>query len=242
MFPRIGAKSRLKKRITQLIPDHSTYVEPFVGGGSVFLYKTPAKREIINDKDEDVYNTWKDMKEIGEKMTEYDWTGSQTTFERLRKQTVFATPEERLYRNLYLPAFSYASNCQGYLKAREGYTVKKYQTSKFKDRLREVEIFNEDYSEMLNRFDSDNTFFYLDPPYSTEKKTTGWTYKSIPITTLKYRLDRLQGKWLLSLNKSPNHIDLFKDYKIEEVKLTYPTKRKSDGRCEEITELLIRNY
>ena len=37
---------------------HSCYVEPFIGGGAVFLNKRPCKINILNDKSKIVYNFW----------------------------------------------------------------------------------------------------------------------------------------------------------------------------------------
>ena len=48
---RTGGKSKLKEKIRRMIPKHTTYIEPFVGGGSVF-FSAPADpniKDIIND-------------------------------------------------------------------------------------------------------------------------------------------------------------------------------------------------
>ena len=37
------------KEILPLIPEHTSYVEPFFGGGAVFFAKKPVKHEVIND-------------------------------------------------------------------------------------------------------------------------------------------------------------------------------------------------
>src|SRR5947199_68760 len=45
----MGGKAVLARQIVALLPPHDTYVEPFLGGGAVFLAKKPAISEIIND-------------------------------------------------------------------------------------------------------------------------------------------------------------------------------------------------
>jgi DNA adenine methylase len=41
------------------MPEHKTYVEPFGGGGSVLLRKHPARLEIYNDLDDEIFGSFK---------------------------------------------------------------------------------------------------------------------------------------------------------------------------------------
>src|SRR6202035_5396794 len=52
----IGGKNRLAKQIIALLPEHTTYVEPFAGGAQVFFHKQPSKVEILNDLDFEIVN------------------------------------------------------------------------------------------------------------------------------------------------------------------------------------------
>src|SRR4029077_1208 len=52
----IGGKRRIAKQLVALIPDHTTYVEPFAGGAQVFFHKPRAKVEILNDLDNEIVN------------------------------------------------------------------------------------------------------------------------------------------------------------------------------------------
>jgi DNA adenine methylase len=57
-----GGKRNLAKRICALIDahDHTTYVEPFVGMGGIFLRRTKAaKAEVINDFSGDIANLFR---------------------------------------------------------------------------------------------------------------------------------------------------------------------------------------
>ena len=54
-----GGKHWLSKVIVPLIPSHTTYIEPFFGGGNVFFCKRPSPMEIINDLADNIYALFK---------------------------------------------------------------------------------------------------------------------------------------------------------------------------------------
>ena len=46
-----GGKHRMAKKILQLFPPHTNYIEVFGGGGTLLLNKPPSASEIYNDID-----------------------------------------------------------------------------------------------------------------------------------------------------------------------------------------------
>ncbi|MFJ8995566.1 DNA adenine methylase [Streptomyces sp. NPDC102279] len=61
--PYFGSKQRLATRITSLLPTHAHYVEPYAGGLSVLLAKTPSKLETVNDLDGELMTFWRVLRE-----------------------------------------------------------------------------------------------------------------------------------------------------------------------------------
>src|SRR5258708_28092876 len=55
----IGGKNRLAKRVIEIFPEHTTYVEAFAGGAQVFFRKEPSKVEVLNDLDGEIVNFYR---------------------------------------------------------------------------------------------------------------------------------------------------------------------------------------
>lgn len=58
-----GSKWRIANEIINIMPEHSTYLEPFFGSGAVLFNKPTAKVETINDMDSRVVNFFRVCRE-----------------------------------------------------------------------------------------------------------------------------------------------------------------------------------
>src|SRR5438552_15526177 len=87
-FKWVGGKSRLRRAIIALIPNHTCYVEPFAGAAWVLFGKPPSDVEILNDKDEDLITFFRVVKEKPEELiASFDWElVSRAEFDRLAGQ------------------------------------------------------------------------------------------------------------------------------------------------------------
>ena len=85
MISRPGGKSQLADKIIKKAPPHKTYVEPFVGGGAVYLKKPLAEKNVINDKDKEVVAVFKSFKN-GRGFNKCNNTPSKNKFERLKNK------------------------------------------------------------------------------------------------------------------------------------------------------------
>ena len=241
---RVGGKSKLKNLITSLIPNHITYVEPFVGGGSVFFGKEPSEYEVVNDLDKDIYNIYRDMKAVGEQMINKDFTPSREKFNRLKSQKTFSTKSDRLYRNLYLSLNSFRSDRKNYIgekkeESRRGQEGgKRYKTTEYKERLNGVKILNNDWKSLIKQYDSKDTFFYLDPPYSMASDNKDYNFNDVSIDELYNTLKNIKGKFLLSYDYNKEIKNKFRGFKVRTVQTKYETSKDQINK----KEYLISNF
>src|ERR1700719_2885645 len=70
-LPYIGGKNRLAKKIISLLPEHTTYVEPFAGGAQVLFHKPPSNVEVLNDLDFDIVNFFRVCQRHYEELIRY---------------------------------------------------------------------------------------------------------------------------------------------------------------------------
>ena len=66
------------------------------------------------------------------------------------------------------------------------------------------------------KYDSPDTFFFIDPPYENTNKSF---YKDIDMNydELSFILQNLKGKFLLTINDSPNIRKIFRQFKIKKI-------------------------
>jgi DNA adenine methylase len=112
-----------------------------------------------------------------------------------------------------------------------------------------VQIYNEDYSEILNKLDN-KCFVYLDPPYHPVSESSNFTgyvqggWNIYDQIRLKEACDLLTDKgikFLLSNSFSPEILDLYNGYTINKVKANRSINSIGSERGE-VDEVLIRNY
>ena len=152
-----GAKWSLAEKIIPYIPDHHSYLEPFFGSGAVFFSKEPSRIETINDLDSNVVNLFDCIRREPERLA----------------ATVMATPYSReMYDRTFNALMDDSQDsCQraaDFLVScwqTHGFRVNKYRVGWKNDVQGRVQIENRPALEVIGRFNSENVFMYLDPPY-----------------------------------------------------------------------------
>lgn len=264
----VGGKRQLLDVIIPLIPKHSTYVEPFIGGGAVFFEIQP-KKAIINDYNQElinVYNVIKDSSEqLIEKLEEHDKLNSQDYFYEIRafdRNLEFEnlTDIEKAARIIYLNKTCYNGlyrvNSSGqfntpYGKYRNPNIVNAPTIRAVSNYLNtnNIKILTGDYKNALKGLRK-GAFVYFDPPYvpiSNSASFTGYTEGGFNLKNqeeLKKQCDLLNKrniKFLLSNSDCEFIRDLYKDYKIITVQAKRNINRNGNSRGD-INEVLVMNY
>jgi len=205
-----GGKYRIAEKIIALFPIHKIYCEPFCGGASVFWRKAPSKIEILNDHDERLIAVYRCMQNRSEeflkklKYTPY----SEAEFKRAR----YILENCKNYSTIDI-AWSYFVNINQGFSGRlrsgwcrdkkansevEAFLKKKKMLKQFFKRLEKVKISCCDAISCIDYWDSEDTLFYLDPPYPEANQGHYCGYTIDDFNSLCEKLDTIQGSFLLS--------------------------------------------
>lgn len=207
-FSYYGGKRNLLNEILPLIPPHTQYVCPFVGGGSVFWGKPPSKNEVINDLDGRITNFYMQLKTNFAELQKMISGTLHSEVLHTEASEVLENKEESPLRRAWALwvqtnlSFSFIIN-GGYAFSTtgEGYrTANKRDrfTEKLSLRLRDVEIFQRDALELIALKDHTESLFYLDPPYSSSECGHYKGYTLADFEKLLVKLKNIKGKFILS--------------------------------------------
>ena len=247
----LGGKSRLAKQIIDRIPEHTCDVEPFAGAAWVLFSKLESKVEVINDINNDVVTLYRCLQWHLEEFVRYfKWVlVARDEFERLKKaQPETLTDIQRSARFYYLQhtcfggkltsqAFGYGTTCRSRLN------LLRIEETLSAAHLRLARVYVErlPYAEVISRYDSPHTFFYIDPPYWGSEGYYGkGVFSREDFQKLKACLGGIKGKFLLSLNDVPEIRETFSTFTFEPVETRYSCNNK--GESVHAKEVFIRNF
>jgi DNA adenine methylase len=244
----IGGKNRIAKKIIEIFPKHTTYVEAFAGGAQVLFHKEPSPVEILNDLDGDIVNFFRVCQSHHEELLRYlKFTlVSRKWFALYEAQTPEAlTDIQRAARFFYLQKNAFGGLI---LKRNYHYCIARPPNlnpgslpqlfENVHQRLEKVQIESLPYEEILRRYDRPQTLFYLDPPY-WDRKLYRFNFSEGDFSKLEERLQKVRGKFILSLNDAPAVRQLFRRFSFREIRFSYSAQRIAGKRY---PELLITNF
>ena len=118
--------------------------------------------------------------------------------------------------------------------------IKSNYGNKYNERLKHTIILNKDYKEVIKKYDSPQSFFYLDPPYSMSEDYKYYDNQYININELYELLKNIKGRFLFSYDDNKEAKELFKEFKIINVTTTYSQTQNIEQRKKK--EIVIKNY
>lgn len=249
--PWLGGKKRLHGRIIDRIETiaHRTYVEPFVGMGGVFLRRRfRANLEVANDLNGEIINLFRILQRHYPQLMEVMrfQIASRREFERLRNTSpATLTDLERAARFLYLQRLAFGGQVNGVfgVAATNGprFSLSRLEIilEEARERLDGVVLECLDWSDLVDRYDSDRALFYLDPPYFGGETDYGkGMFDRGQFSRMADQLSGIRGAFVLSINDTPEIRKTFAAFALEEVSLTYTI---SAGSGTAARELIISN-
>ena len=213
-----GGKEKMLKHLLPMIPNHKKYIEPFVGGGSLFWAKGESFLEVINDIKGEITNYYRTLKSpsafsvLKERLlmtcaSEHELNlASKILSEKNLLQDTGTPDPEWAWATYVFNAFSIFGVNFGLPKepvrgggnAISGVLKIEKITEAHCHRLKHTHITCRDATTFIPQADCEEAFFYCDPPYVNTNCTGYEGYTEENYDALLMELGRIKGKFLLS--------------------------------------------
>ena len=185
-----GGKGLMTAKLLKLIPPHKIYVEVFGGGASLLFAKRPSPVEVYNDIDSGLVNFFRVLRDE-EKFQKFYEKVCLTPYSREEYHCCVDTWEqcedevERAYRWFVVAKMSFSGEFGGgwsfsVTLSRRGMagTCSRWlsmieELPLIHERIMRVQIEHKDFRELIPLYDTENTLFYMDPPYVHATRSGG---------------------------------------------------------------------
>ncbi len=206
-----GGKQNLVSTILPLIPNHKTYIEPFVGGGAIFWSKLPSEVEIINDYNRELINFYECVQNDFVDLEKMVRISLHSRSLHRDATIVYENPHmfnkiKRAWAVWVLASQSFSSMLDGTwgydkIKGTTSQKISNKRESFTEDlaiRLQNVQIENTDALRIINSRDYEQAFIYCDPPYFNSDCGHYDGYTKDDFENLLKTLQNIKGKFLMS--------------------------------------------
>lgn len=244
-----GGKNKIASWVISHFPQHTCYVEPFGGAASVLLHKQKADHEVYNDLDGELVNFFRVLREDTARLMALIELTPFSREEHRQAWQVAADPLERA-RRFYVRCWQSwgagthatpgAAGWQTQKSTRRGTTAVEGwrdigHLATIANRLLGVQIENDNALDVIDRFDTQATLFYVDPPYlaSTRNKSRAYRHELSDEQhhQLADRLQAVQGMVVLSGYENLLYSRLYRGWQ----KVTISTTNRN---CNSVQEVL----
>ena len=251
-----GGKSDEIKQFAKYLPaSYDTYLEPFIGGGSVYFHMAPAKAVISDVHTEliDLYRSIRDghAQEIHQFMALHP--NNEETYYQVRDKMIINSPLDNAKRFYYLRKTCFRGMLRYNKQGKFNIPFGRY------DKINYSELLNPDYHQLLGateifktrfeyifeNYNNPANFMFLDPPYDSEFTDYGYCqFGKEDQKRLAACFKSTKIKCLMIIGKTDFIVDLYKDYIVDSYKKNYKFKLYAGRVGSEINteHLVIKNY
>lgn len=222
--------------------------------GGIFLRRSKRpKAEVINDISGDVASFFRVLQEHYPYFIDMlKWrVSSRAEFERLRGMDPDRmTDLQRAARFLYLQRLAFGGKIVGRTFGVDATNGARFNIAKLEpllaeihERLAGVVIEQLAYEKFIPRYDRPGTLFYLDPPYfGCETDYGAGAFDRADFERLAAILAAARGKFLLSINDTPEVREIFSAFDIKDIETTWSLSTAATGGAKRVNELIISNF
>lgn len=250
-----GKKDEIKNFEKYFPKEYDTYLEPFIGGGSVFFHLNPKKAVISDVHTEliDFYSTIKAGKSnlIYEFMEQHP--NEEEVYYDIRNNMNTDTVEENAKRFYYLRKTCFRGMMRYNKDGKFNIPFGRYKTLNYEDLknkeyeklLKRTTVLNESFEYIFKNYNDNTNFMFLDPPYDSEFTDYGYcSFGKDEQRKLAEYFKNTDIKCLMVIGKTDFIEELYEDYIVEEYEKKYKFKIHSGRVGDEINNkhLVIKNY
>ena len=251
-----GGKSDEIKMFEKYIPEsYDKYLEPFIGGGSVYFYLNP-QNAVISDVHKELIDVYKSIGEgKGDEIYEFmkNNPNDELTYYKIRDKMEIKDELDNAKRFYYQRKTCFRGmlryNKNGKFNIPFGrYKTINYEELKNKDYeelLSRTEILNVDFATIFEKYNDENNFMFLDPPYDSEFTDYGYCkFGKEEQEKLAECFKTTKIKCLMVIGKTEYISKLYEGYIVDEYEKKYKFKLYDNRVGDEINtkHLIIKNY
>ena len=262
MFPYIGGKAHHIKHLDKLFPITMTkFVDVFGGAGWVSIKSDmaqQAQQNVYNDYNPFLSNIFMQFSNDPSAVKQELCALPQQNAELYRQfqQDIFGEVKPTLdlttaVKYLYLEVQSFTGNTLSltssvYFDKKNIHglnpLLKKLSNDKITTRLKKLTVENLDCIDVIKKYDSPYTFFYVDPPYYEKEHYYTQSFGKEKHEQLAECLNNIQGQFALSYYDFDELNTWFPENKFRRTTYTISKQNSSRTNKQRGTELVIRNY
>ena len=251
-----GGKTDEIKIFSKYFPeDYNIYIEPFVGGGSVYFYLNP-DNAVISDVHSELIALYKCIGN-GDGQAIYDFMGNtpndEATYYNVRDVMEIHSELDIAKRFYYQRKTCFRGMLRYNKDNKFNIPYGRYKTinytellnKEYETLLHRTEIYNSKFEVIFEKYNDEKNFMFLDPPYDSEFTDYGYCkFDKEEHIKLANLFKSTKIKCLMIIGKTKFIEELYDGFIVEEYDKKYKFKLYNNRIGDEINtkHLVIKNY